>query len=122
MATKPDYDFTKLPKWTQEYIQNIERERDVAIRTLNEFQDSQTPTPYWTEEYTCLGESTPHGDRGPTNKRHYVQAHRMTVKVGKSEVDFFLREPDLLEISTGSHTMRFKPHSSNCIQMEEPKR
>jgi hypothetical protein len=117
MTTKPDYDFTKLPKWAQEYIKDIEREREMAIRTLNEFQDSQTPSPYWTEDYVCTGE-----EQGPTTKIHYIKAHRMTVKVGKSEVEFFLREPDLLEISSGSHMMRFKPVASNCIQIEEPKR
>jgi hypothetical protein len=122
MATKPEYDFTKLPKWAQEYIVNIERERDVAIRTLNEFTDSQTPSPFWYDEMVCLGEPTPHGDRGPTEKRHYIQAHRMTVKVGTGEIDFFLREPNVLEISSGWNVLRLSPYASNCVRIEEPKR
>jgi hypothetical protein len=114
--TKSDYDFTKLPKWAQEYIKNIEREREMAIRTLNEFQDSDTPSSYWIEDNVCTGE-----EQGPTTKRHYVQANRVTVKVGKGEVDFYLRDGDL-QISTGIHTLRFVPNASNSIRIEEPKR
>lgn len=116
MATKPEYDFTKLSKKVQRYIEDIERERDMAIRTLNEFQDSDTPSSFWIEDWVCTGET-----QGPSTKKHYVQARRMTVQVGKGEVDFFLRDGEL-EISTGSHTLRFKPQSSNCIRIEEPKR
>jgi hypothetical protein len=117
MTTKPEYDFTKLPKWAQKYIEDIERERDVAVRALNEFQDADTPSPYWVDEYVCTGEQ-----QGPSNKRRYIQGHRMTVQVGKGEIDFFLREPNVLEISAGSDTIRFSPYSSNCIRIEEPKR
>jgi hypothetical protein len=69
-----DSRFSKLPKWAQDYIKRIERERDVAIRQLNASLDSQTPSAFYFEGRVCTGE-----DSGPTLKRHYVQTHKITV-------------------------------------------
>ena len=32
----------KLPAWAQEHIKELERERDIAIRALNDYVDNQT--------------------------------------------------------------------------------
>ena len=40
------HEVTKLPKWAQEHIQTIERQRDHATATLKEFLDSQTPSSF----------------------------------------------------------------------------
>jgi hypothetical protein len=39
-----DKQFEKLPKWAEEHIKTIQRERDNAVRALNDYVNSQTPT------------------------------------------------------------------------------
>jgi hypothetical protein len=41
----------KLPKDIRDYIQNAERERDVAARELKEYTDNQTPSEFSIQEY-----------------------------------------------------------------------
>ena len=38
-------DVTKLPKWAQDRIKDLELERDLAFRNLKEFEDNQTESP-----------------------------------------------------------------------------
>lgn len=53
----------KLPKWAQEYIVSLKRERDGALRTEKEYRDTQTPSAFF-EEY-----------QGPKNNEvRYIQA------------------------------------------------
>lgn len=59
----------KLPKWAQDHIKDVERERFVAVRALNEFCDTQTKSQFYTEESVCSGER-----QGPSTKRKYIQA------------------------------------------------
>jgi hypothetical protein len=65
----------KLPKWAQDHINAITRERDISVRSLNEYCDSTTPSPFEISEYVCTGEK-----HGPSMKRRYIQAHTITVK------------------------------------------
>ncbi len=62
----------KLPKWAQDHIATIERERDVAIDALNKHCDDQTKSPFFCDDHECTGE-----DRGPTIKRRYFQGRRI---------------------------------------------
>lgn len=110
-------DVNKLPVWAQEHIKNLEMQRDSAIRTLNEFQDSQTKSRVWVDEMVCIGEET-----GPTTKRHYLQTRSVYFLVGKSEVSILLRDENTLDISVGSHALLFHPVASNVIRIEEPRR
>lgn len=73
---KPEQ-LVKLPKWAQDYIEKLSRERDVAIQTLNKFCDSETPSPFYIEDNPCTGES---GMTGPVRKRRYIQAHAVNVE------------------------------------------
>lgn len=41
----------KLPKWAQEHIQSIERERDNAIAVKNKMVDDQTPTSIYVDDW-----------------------------------------------------------------------
>jgi len=70
----------KLPKWAQDRMKALERERDTAVRALNAHVDGQTPSKVYWEEYLSTGEG--HGDSttGPTNKRFYVQTDRLVVE------------------------------------------
>ena len=81
MKDKPTPEqIAKLPQWAQEHIKYLNMERDTAIRALNEHIDHQTPSPLYWDQYLSTGEGNSGGLTGPTNKRFYVQNHRMTVE------------------------------------------
>jgi hypothetical protein len=67
----------KLPQWAQKYIKNIEQERDVSIRALNEHLDQQTKSKIYWDQYVCTGENK---EGGPSSKRFYVQSDRVVVE------------------------------------------
>jgi hypothetical protein len=68
-------DITKLPKWAQEHIRDLERQRDVAVATLNGFVDNQTESPVYYEDHPCTGEAS-----GPVFKRRYIQTRQIEVE------------------------------------------
>ena len=76
----------KLPKWAQDHIQELQRQRDIAVRALNEYCDSQTPSEMYVEENECTGEQ-----EGPSVKVRYIQGQRMN----------FLAHGVLLSVYTG---------------------
>jgi hypothetical protein len=116
MTVKPE--ITKLPKWAQEYIRVIEREREEAVRVLNKFKDAQTPTNFWTDRIACTGEQS-----GPSDKRQYIQTNQVTIQIGKAEIDILYRKDEnCIDISSGFGTMRVMPRASNLIRIEEPHR
>ena len=41
----------KLPKWAQDHIKKIERERDAAQAVLKKAIDEQTPSPVYVDEW-----------------------------------------------------------------------
>ena len=66
---------SKLPRWAQEHIENLQRERDVAVQTLKQFEDSQTPSAIFYEDAVCDGEKS-----GPTFRRKYIQNHAVQIE------------------------------------------
>ena len=73
---KPTSDqIAKLPKWAQDHIENLSRERDSAVDTLNKFCDNQTPSRFRVEDHPCTGETA-----GPSHKKSYVQGHTLYVE------------------------------------------
>ena len=80
----------KLPKWAQEYIRNIEREREVAVNALNEYVDNQTPSPFFIDEMECTGER-----KGPTIKRRYVQTHKIEIEHQEVSLRIILRDESI---------------------------
>jgi len=67
----------KLPKWAQEHIKDLNRQRDVAIKALNEYCDSQTDSEFSIQELECTGE-----EGGPSFKRRYIQTRKIEVDYG----------------------------------------
>lgn len=63
----------KLPKWAQDHIKTLQRERDTAVRALNEWRDTQTPSSIYTDELLSMGE-----EGGPSFKRRYIQGRKLT--------------------------------------------
>lgn len=86
----------KLPVWARSHIQDITREREVALRALNKYVDDQTTAPFYIEEMECTGEQ-----RGPSFKRRYVQSTKMTVEFKGVELNIYLRENEGIELSWG---------------------
>lgn len=68
-------DISKLPKWVQRHIKNLERQREVAVKALNDYCDDQTKSPFSIEDNVCTGE-----EKGPTNKVRYIQTHKISVE------------------------------------------
>lgn len=79
--------FDKLPIWAQAHIKKIERERDIAVRTLNEYCATQTPGPFAFEEYVSTGELA-----GPSLKTRYVHAHHLELNYMGIRADISLSE------------------------------
>jgi hypothetical protein len=64
----------RLPKWAQQEIRKLQRQRDAAVRKLNEMEDSQTPSRVWTEDIVHLA------DKGPQFVRQYFQAEKLEIE------------------------------------------
>lgn len=85
MANTPDV--SKLPKWAQDHIKDLQRERDIAVRALNEWTDTQTPSPIFVDELVSTGE-----ERGPSTKRRYIEGRRVSFNWQGVWLDVLLRE------------------------------
>jgi hypothetical protein len=58
----------KLPKWAQDEFRSLQRERDTAVRKLQEYEDAQTESPI---SYTSLV-SDGAADVGPSIRTRYI--------------------------------------------------
>lgn len=115
---------SKLPKWAQEHIQNVERQRVVAVRALDEYVDSQTPSSFYTEDLECTT------DGGPTMRRRYIHGHQISIDHAGVHLDIHLARKDdgqrefgielqygATEGSLGFSPIAIVPHSVNAIQL-----
>jgi hypothetical protein len=109
----------KLPKWAREHIRKIEQERDNAIKALNDFRDDQTPSPIYTEDLVCTGET-----RGPSVKRRYIQDVDLKIEFEGIRVDITLYPREkAIRISYGNADRRIEdvamiPRSTNHVSIE----
>lgn len=116
-------DVTRLPRWAQDYVKDLVRERENAVSILNEFQDDQMPSNVFFEKHACTGEVP--GTNAPVTKKCYVSTRHLTFLVGKREVYVSLHEDQghfYLDVSAGFASLRFQPQASNSIRIEEPTR
>lgn len=105
----------KLPKWAQEHIKKLERERDVAIRSLNEYVDGQTESAIYYDDLISTGE-----ERGPSNKRVYIQTHGIEIKHNGVHLSLLLRENIELrceDLNRGMNFVAFVPTSFNAMSI-----
>jgi hypothetical protein len=100
MAATTKIDTSKLPKWAQEAFRDLERQRDAAVRALNEFTDSETPSPVYYEDAVCTGEQT-----GPSFKRHNVQTHCVVFEHTGVKMRVLLRD-DHIDVSWETNDRR----------------
>jgi hypothetical protein len=75
MSTITKEQIEKLPKWAQEHMRDLQRQRDTAVAALRKWTDSQTESPISIMEYECTGET-----QGPSRYDRYVHAHGLTIK------------------------------------------
>ncbi len=90
-------DFKKQPKWVQEYIEKIERAKETAIRTLNEFVDNQTESQFSYDDMVCLNEN----NDGPSVKEKFVQTYKMKIVNHGVELNVMIRDKSI-ELSWGT--------------------
>jgi len=74
-------DVTRLPKWAQDHIRNLERARENAVRLLDKFTKTETPTRLYYDEHAFLGRTT-----GPEFVRHYLPDGETFVFTPKGDV------------------------------------
>ena len=86
----------KLPKWAQEHIEGLDRRVVIAERTLKEYGDTQTESPFFYDDYLCIGGGS------PQFARKYIQTHKVSVVKDGVRVDVLLRMDEKgIEISWG---------------------
>lgn len=117
----------RLPKWAQDHIQTITRERDTAVRALNEYVDGQTESGFYYDDFLSLGERRTEAlYGGPSSKRIYVQTRAITVVHAGVELDVVARNdgsgPEI-SIQWGSEhrgvgEIAFIPHSFQCARLK----
>lgn len=92
----------KLPKWAQEHIKDLQRQRDIAVRRLDEMTDSQTPSPFSDRKLDCTE------DGAPVCRTVYYQARRMDVSHANVCMSICLRDDgiNLSWCADGPYTMR----------------
>lgn len=111
---KMDEKINKLPKWAQEYIEKLERERNIAIQELDEYLNSQKESPFYVREFE-LGRFF----------NRYIQTHRMDVQHGDVHLSILLRE-NHIDLSwsndeSGSNEVAFIPTSFQAAKLVSKK-
>jgi hypothetical protein len=118
MSRPEQYKQSYLPKWAQQYVANLERERENAISALNEYVDNQTPSPFYIDEGESTGES-----QGPTIKRRYIQGHKITVEHKGIRLEVMLRPNEYGidlgwdDLTRGLKHVAMVPQSFNRVQL-----
>lgn len=110
-------DISKLPKWAQQLIKELSRERDTAINQLNDYIDDQTESEIFIDEYVSTGEN-----QGPTSKRQYIQGHNVTFVHAGVELDVSVFYDGYIDLKWGPAERRYGdvamvPYSHNNIHL-----
>lgn len=117
MKIKPDQSkIEKLPVWAQEYIQSLERDRELSVRKYRELTDNQTESMFYSDDIICFDGST-------KVDKHYYQANSITCYFNGLEVSV---RPDIqwgnIKIYFGSDGLKSRkavlsPVASNSIEI-----
>lgn len=88
---------TKLPKWLQEYIEDLKRDAFLAKRTLKEYRDTQTPSSFYI------------WDVDPDTHemvKHFIQTNKMTIDRNGLRVEIILREDAGIDVAWSDESNR----------------
>lgn len=106
----------KLPVWAQLHIQDLQRERDIAVRELQEYCDNSTPSNIWTEELVSDGANK---NGGPTLRTRYIQANKLSIQYAGARLEILLRPGrewhDVIDLQYG------RPNRINGDVMLQPR-
>jgi hypothetical protein len=107
---------SKLPKIVQLYIKDLVREREVAVKKLNDTLDTQTKSPFYFDSIECTGE-----EQGPTQKRTYIQTYQIDLEHDGVHLNVMLRDGyiDIKwdGIDRSLKETAFIPHSFQCARL-----
>ena len=97
----------RLPVWARDHIAQLTHERNKAIATLKEFQDSQTKSDISYEKFD------------PKNTVvKYIQSDRIKIELGNSTIEVSKTGSILRVSSIGlSESLRVQPECSNVINI-----
>ena len=119
MSKIQDPRIAKLPLWAQDYIRDIQRQRDAALETLNVFTESQKKSRIWTYDNPCIGEGT-----SPVEKRNYLQSYAVTFEFSERnvlEISFDHQYRNAIDIRA-SRELIFRPWAANAMRIIDPKK
>lgn len=68
-------DVTKLPKWAQDHIRDLQRQRDAAVEALDRYCDDQTDSGVWTDELVCDKAG------GPSHRQKFIQVNAVSMRI-----------------------------------------
>lgn len=98
-------DKTKLPKWAQQAITDLERRTDSAESALKKYLDSKNPSRIWTE-------------RG-LSERNYVQDNRVVFQLEHGTISMWLdKETIECHATYGFGRLVVVPHVTNVVHLE----
>lgn len=114
--------FEKLPKWAQQHIEEIQRQRDSAVAALKQYLDHQTPSRIYFEDFVCLEKGAPdytkvyiHPSRDEVtfllDKTDDVRENAVTVRIDRED-------PTQVLISAAWNTISIHPNSANQIALK----
>ncbi len=86
----------KLPKWAQEELITLQRQRDAAVRALVDWEDKQTVSPFFIDEMICDGEQC-----GPSTRRRYIEGSRVSCEWEGVSLDIMLRKGEGISLQWG---------------------
>jgi trans-aconitate methyltransferase len=86
-------DISKLPKWAQDRIKQLQRQRDSAVDELNKALSEQKPSEIYTDDLICTGENS-----GPSFKRRYFQANTLHIDHAEIHLSIYTSEADRIAL------------------------
>lgn len=108
----------QLPMWAQQHIEMLQRQRDAAVRTLEQFTEEQKPQHFYVEDIVCIKQGA------PTTMRRYIHGH--FIRYEHRGLEFSISEyDDGVSIQygqgrSGLHNVLMQPTSFQQIKLIYP--
>lgn len=80
----PAEQIQKLPKWAQAHFRQLEAQRNIAVRALNAYLDTQSESPFRYWEYLGIGGA-------PSYKTKFIQTDKIEVHWAGVELTVLIR-------------------------------
>ena len=105
----------KLPKKVQEYIKDLQRQRETAVRVLDDYINDQTPSAFSYQDMECTGEQP-----GSTLRKRFVQTYKMDIIHCGIKLNVMLRS-NAIELKWGTEKFNgdaaFIPQTYQCAKL-----